>query len=55
MTNRALVSAFRLTKSLSHPYHVMRSSRIGVVNRYKWVSSMPTLLTLVLLYVGLCV
>jgi len=34
MNNRSIVSAFRLSKSLSHPYHVLATSRIGVKNRY---------------------
>ena len=34
--NRAMVSAFRLQKSISHPYHLMRTSRVGVVNRYQY-------------------
>ena len=37
-SHRTILSAFKLQKSLSHPYHVMRASRIGVVNRYKYVS-----------------
>ena len=35
---RTAISAFKLQKSLSHPYALMRASRIGVVNRYKYVS-----------------
>lgn len=35
---RTVLSAFKLQKSLSHPYHLMRASRIGVVNRYRYVS-----------------
>ena len=34
--NRALVLAFRTQKSISHPYHLLRASRIGVVNRYRY-------------------
>ena len=37
-SHRTILSAFKLQKSLSHPYHFMRASRIGVVNRYKYVS-----------------
>ena len=37
-SHRTILSAFKLQKSLSHPYHIMRASRIGVVNRYKYVS-----------------
>ena len=37
-TNRAFTAAFRTQKSLSHPYHLLKTTRIGVVNRYKWVS-----------------
>ena len=37
-SQRAILSAFKLQKSLSHPYALMRASRIGVVNRYRFVS-----------------
>ncbi len=37
-SQRAVLSAFKLQKSLSHPYALMRTARIGVVNRYKYVS-----------------
>ena len=37
-SHRTILSAFKLQKSLSHPYHLMRTARIGVVNRYKYVS-----------------
>ena len=37
-SQRAILSAFKLQKSLSHPYALMRASRIGVVNRYRYVS-----------------
>ena len=30
------MSAFRLTKSVSHPYHLLSTTRIGVKNRYKY-------------------
>ena len=35
---RAVISAFRLRQSISHPFALMRTARIGVVNRYKHVS-----------------
>lgn len=35
---RAVLSAFKLQKSLSHPFALMRTARIGVVNRYRYVS-----------------
>ena len=38
-SQRAVLSAFRLQKSVSHPYALMRTARIGVVNRYKYVSN----------------
>ena len=38
INSSAVVRAFRMQKSLAHPYHLMRASRIGVVNRYKYVS-----------------
>ena len=38
-SQRAVLSAFKLQKSLSHPYALMRGSRIGVVNRYGFVSN----------------
>ena len=41
-SQRTILSAFKLQKSLSHPYHVLRAARIGVVNRYKYVSSDKT-------------
>ena len=37
-SSRTVISAFRLQKSISHPYALMRTARIGVVNRYKYVS-----------------
>ena len=37
-SSRTVISVFRLQKSISHPYALMRTARIGVVNRYKYVS-----------------
>ena len=37
-SHRTILSAFKLQKSLSHPYALMRTARIGVTNRYKFVS-----------------
>jgi len=34
--NRALVSVFRMRQSISHPYHLMKTTRIGVTNRYAY-------------------
>ena len=36
MNNRAIVSAFRLHKSVQHPYALMKTARIGVKNRYAY-------------------
>ena len=36
MRQNRLVNAFRLQKSLSHPYHLMRTTRVGVQNRYRY-------------------
>ena len=36
MRSNALTQAFRLSKSISHPYHLLATSRIGVRNRYAY-------------------
>ena len=41
MRSQQAMSAFKLTKQISHPYALMRASRIGVVNRYRYVSEAP--------------
>lgn len=38
MNSRSVISAFRFQKSVSHPYALLRTARIGVVNRYRYVS-----------------
>lgn len=48
-SQRAVLSAFKLQKSISHPYALMRTARIGVVNRYKYVSDSAFLILSVLL------
>ena len=47
MNSQRVLSAFKLQKSLSHPYHLMRSARIGVVNRYRYVSGIVRLIVCV--------
>ena len=38
MNNRALASVFRNQKSIATPFHLVNTARIGVRNRYKYVS-----------------
>lgn len=54
-SQQAVLSAFKLQKSLSHPYALMRTARIGVVNRYQYVSwkVIEPVLTYVCLLTGL--